>query len=453
MRGAVERGARNAFRNVTRTVAIVFILSVSICLALVMFLSLKTVNAKIESVKSSVGNTITVAPAGVRGFEGGGNLLTSTNAKTISEIPHVLNVIQLLSDRLSPGTDTTLQASLSAGSFGNRQRQQEQAPPADSGSTGTSATQQRSFAMPITVTGTNCLGNFSALNLTSFSVTSGMAFDVNSSENVAMLGKDLAAKNNLKAGDAFTAYGNTITVQGIFDGGNTFANSSLLMPIGAVQKLSSQSGGVSNMIVTVDTVDNLDSVKAAISSKLGSEVDVTTSQEQVSQIISPLESIKTISVYSLIGSLVAGAIIIFLTMLMIVRERRREIGVLKAIGGSNFIITSQFMVESLVLTLTASVIGIFGGIYLSNPILNAMVSSASSSATQARTGGFGGGAGMMRLAMGGGFRGTLQNLHAVVGYQVILYGILVALLIAILGSAIPAFLLSKVRPAEVMRAD
>ena len=32
---------------------------------------------------------------------------------------------------------------------------------------------------------------------------------------------------------------------------------------------------------------------------------------------------------------VAGAIIIFLTMMMIVRERRREIGVLKAIGASN----------------------------------------------------------------------------------------------------------------------
>lgn len=446
--GPIKRGVKNAFRNVTRTVAIVFILSVSICLALVMLLSMKTVTSKIESVKSSVGNTVTVTPAGVRGFEGGGNLLTTTDAKGVEGTPHVLNIVQLLNDRLTPGTDTTLQASLTAGSFGNRQRQQQTPQPGDAN---VPSGRTRNFTPPITVTGTNCLGNFAALNLTSLSLTSGQTFDVNSADKVVLIGKDLAAKNNLGIGSTFAAYNDNLKVIGIFDGGNTFANSSILMPLATVQNLSSQSGSVSSMIVTVDSVDNLDSVKTTISSKLGAAADVTTSQEQVNQIIQPLESIHTISFYSLVGSLVAGAIIIFLTMLMIVRERRKEIGVLKAIGGSNFIITTQFMVESLVLTLMASVIGIVGGIYLSNPILNAMVSGSSGSNGQTAAGRFGGG-GAIRAA-GVGLRATFSTLHAVVGYDLILYGLLAAVVIAVIGSAIPAYMLSKIRPAEVMRAD
>jgi len=54
---------------------------------------------------------------------------------------------------------------------------------------------------------------------------------------------------------------------------------------------------------------------------------------------------------------------------------------------------------------------------------------------------------------GRGFQSTLQNIHATVGYEIILYGLLGAVIIAIIGSAIPAFLISKVRPAEVMRGE
>ena len=60
---------------------------------------------------------------------------------------------------------------------------------------------------------------------------------------------------------------------------------------------------------------------------------------------------------------------------MIVRERRREIGVLKAIGASNINITIQFVIESLVLTLCGAIVGTIVGVFANNPVLKSFGSS------------------------------------------------------------------------------
>ena len=79
---------------------------------------------------------------------------------------------------------------------------------------------------------------------------------------MALVGKDLATKNNLSVGSTFTAYGQTITVKGIYDTGNTFTNAGVIMPLPALQTLSSQDGDVTSAIVTVDSVDHLDATVA-----------------------------------------------------------------------------------------------------------------------------------------------------------------------------------------------
>ncbi|MEI6144581.1 MAG: FtsX-like permease family protein [Candidatus Berkelbacteria bacterium] len=463
--GTIIRGFKNAFRNSIRTISIVLILSISIAMALVMLESLKTVQGKIDSVKSSIGNTINVSPAGMRGFEGGGTLLTAQNASDIKTISHVTQVVETLSGRL-----TTIGVDTSSNPFGRNESTSTNAqtsltappverPAGDTGSGRVVANGQdvtgKTFSMPITVTGINDLSNLSALNATSFTIESGSKIDASSSANEALVGKALASKNNLTAGGTFTAYGQTITAKGIFDAGNTFANGGIIMPIATVQNLSSQSGQIDSIIVTTDSIDSLSSTQTAIKDKLGTSVDVTTSEQSAQSAVTPLENIKSISLYSLIGALVAGSIIIFLTMVMIVRERRREIGVLKAIGASNISIVSQFSVESLVLTLTSSVVGMILGVILSNPILNVLVNNSSSttSTAGAARGGFGGPGGQAVMRFAGGAGNAVRNLHAAVGWQIILYGLGAAVIIAIIGSALPAFFISKVRPSEVLRSE
>src|SRR5476651_1572709 len=95
----IIRGVRNAFRNTIRTGGVTIILALSVGLALVMLLSLKTVQSRIQSVKASIGNSITISPAGARGFEGGGQPLTQANANTAKGVAHVTAVKTSLSDR------------------------------------------------------------------------------------------------------------------------------------------------------------------------------------------------------------------------------------------------------------------------------------------------------------------------------------------------------------------
>jgi putative ABC transport system permease protein len=256
-------------------------------------------------------------------------------------------------------------------------------------------------------------------------------------------------------------------VKGIYDTGNTFTNAGVIMPLPALQKLSSQTGDVTSAIVTVDSVDHLDATVSALEKKLGNSADVVSDASQNADTLSSLDNVKTIATYSLIGALVAGSVIIFLSMLMIVRERRREIGVLKAIGSSNAKISSQFVTEALTLTGMAAVVGVVAGVILSNPVLDALVSSSSSSpngptfsAGPGRGPGGGGGAGGGPIRIGGGltrgftqFGDVLSNVQAHVGISILLYGLLAAVLIAIVGTAFPSWLIAKIRPAEVMRTE
>jgi putative ABC transport system permease protein len=450
----ITRGVRNAFRNVIRTLSIVTILGLSIGLSLAMLLANQAVGQKIESVKATVGNVVNISPAGVRGFDGGGEALTAESIAKVENLDHVTSVGKSLNDRLD--TDNTdLKSAIEAGSLGKRfsqnngQRVIIRGPgPQDSAQTPGGAT--TSFTPPITVIGTTAPTKLSsAQGGGTFKLTDGEVFASNSSEKVAIVGSSLATKNNLKVGSTFTAHGEIIKVVGIFDAGNTFSNNQVIMPLKTVQALSEQTDSFTSVTLTVDSVTNVESVTAAAKDALGDTADVTNDVESTKNTIKPLENIKTISLYSLIGSVTAGIIIVLMTMIMIVRERRREIGVLKAIGASNLKVIGQFTTEAITLTSLSAAIGIIIGAIASNPITKMLLNNATSNEGQALENG---GRMMMRGPIGDVGRG-LQDINAVVGWDIILYGFAAALVIAVIGSAIASFFIAKVRPAEVMRAE
>ena len=444
--GVINRGIKNAFRNNIRTASVVLILSISIAMSLAMSESLKTVEAKISGVKSQIGNFITISPAGIRGFEGGGSLLNEESISKVSQVSGVIRVTKTLTDHLQ-NTTTSLATPIEAGDFGNRQRRQS-----SESFGGQSTSQNHAFAMPLMVTATSDATVTQSLNFSDFKLVSGEIINGSSSENIAMLGTDMATKNNLSVGQTFKAYNTDVKLVGIFDAGNKFGNTQIVMPLATLQNLSGQNGQVNSVLVQTSSIDSLPTVMSAMKTQFGDSADVVSSLDTSKQAVEPLESIKNISVYGLIGSLVAGAIILFLTMVMIVRERRREIGVLKAIGASNALVVSQFAIESLVLTLISSILGIVLGIFLSNPILKMIATNNSSSGPtnpgEAHVA-------MMRVGAGivNGAQGAVRNLQATIDWQIILYGLGAAVIIAILGSALPAYFISKVRPAEVLRSE
>lgn len=450
----ISRGVRNALRSPIRSGAIVLMLAISVGLVLAMLVARSSVNAKIDEVKASTATQITINPAGIQGGVGGGDDLTADQVKTISGTAHVTGVTSTLTDQLG-STDTNLTPSLTLGSFGMRQQRFETG---DGGSTPAGGTQlQRKAPTPRTsVTGTSNPASI----ITSDKLTSGAMIDGSSSDDIALVGTTLATKNNLSLGSTFTAYGATITVKGIFSSGNTFQDNGIIMPLATVQTLTQQPGAVSNVTATADSSENVAGVVSALKSSLGDKADITSQQEQAQNSLAPLENIASLALTGVIGAAIAGAIIILLSMIMIVRERRREIGVIKAIGGTNAKVIVQFMTEALTLTIIGGIIGLGIGVAASGPMTQSLVDSNTSTPTtgiarQASGGGTGSARGFT-----GGFRQVgsqlatnFKTINSTLTPQIFASSVGVILLIAIVGSAIPAWSIARVRPAEVLRTE
>lgn len=464
----VSRGVKNALRSPIRSGAIVLMLAISIGLVLAMLVARSSVEAKISDVKATSGTEVTISPAGVNGFAGGGNPLTSAEVAQIAATPHIASSMSSLSDQLGT-TDTNLTSSLQLGTFGARQQRFESASSStttgesgSSGASGVSNTTRPAPAPRISVTGTTNPNSVST-NGGNLTISSGVTIDGSSSSDVALVGSDLATKNSLAVGSTFTAYGQTITVSGIFTSGNTFLDSGIIMPLATVQTLTNQAGAVSSVKATVDSSDNVTSTVSALKTTLGSTADITSEAEQAAASVSSLQSISSLALAGVIGATIAGAVIVLLAMIMIVRERRREIGVIKAIGGTNAKVILQFMTEALTLTIIGAVVGLGLGVLVSGPMTTSLVqSSSSSSATTTTTSTTGSGTRARGTAgdFGAAFRGGVNQIGAnltqvttAVTPQTFLIAGGLTLLIAIVGSAAPAWFIARVRPAEVLRTE
>jgi len=99
-----------------------------------------------------------------------------------------------------------------------------------------------------------------------------------------------------------------------------------------------------------------------------------------------------------LGTLAAGVIGVSNIMLIVVRERTREIGLRRAIGATPLAITSQILLESVVLTTLAGYLGLVAGVALVEGI-GAALATAGSSAEMFQAPGVGLGDALRALAV------------------------------------------------------
>jgi putative ABC transport system permease protein len=451
----ITRGARNALRSPLRSGAIIAMLAISIGLILSMLVAQSSVNKKIEEVKAATATQVTINPAGIQGGMGGGDPLTAANVATIGSTANIVKTAATLTDQLGT-SDTSLTPSLELGGFGMRQQRFEQdststeaQPPADttSESTGTTTTARPAPTPRTSVTGTN---NPTSV-ITTDKITSGDMIDGSSADLVAMIGSDLATKNSLSVGDTFTAYTKTFTVKAIYTTDNTFQDSGVIVPLATLQSATDQTGAVTSVTATVNTSDNVASTVTALKTALGDTADVTSQEEQATASLKPLQSIASLALAGVIAAVAAGAMIILLAMIMIVRERRREIGVIKAIGGTNTKVIGQFMSEALTLTVIGGIVGMAIGILASGPITQSLVSNQST--TTANTASGPGQNARGPRSFNQQLTANLTDVTSAVSPQTFAISAGLVILIAVIGSAVPAWAIARVRPAEVLRSE
>lgn len=90
------------------------------------------------------------------------------------------------------------------------------------------------------------------------------------------------------------------------------------------------------------------------------------SQEDATEVVGVIGGVLTVLLSSIAAiSLIVGGIGIMNIMLVSVTERTREIGLRKAVGATYKEIMSQFLVESVLLTLLGGLIGVFFGVLIS----------------------------------------------------------------------------------------
>ena len=135
--------------------------------------------------------------------------------------------------------------------------------------------------------------------------------------------------------------------------------------------------------------DMLSRFEAELRAKgLPDDYGVKTDESSLEHMVEPVENLKSLSFTFLIIIFVLGAVIMLLLSVIAVRERKYEIGVLRAMGMKKKKIALGLWTETIVITCICFVIGMGVGTVLSQPVSDSMMagqmqSSASGASTLA----------------------------------------------------------------------
>lgn len=153
---------------------------------------------------------------------------------------------------------------------------------------------------------------------------------------------------------------------------NANANRTIFIPIENTQMIDSKAS-IQNMIAMLKHTDHIDTLKKQIERLIHRAApELKVFIRSPAQIIENMEKQSQIFtlLLGLIGgiSLLVGGIGIMNIMLVSVAERRREIGIIKAVGATRKHIIYLFLTEAVILSLFGGGFGVITGIVLSNTI-------------------------------------------------------------------------------------
>ncbi|EAD4091079.1 ABC transporter permease [Listeria monocytogenes] len=264
-------------------------------------------------------------------------------------------------------------------------------------------------------------------------LTSGVAItSADKDKNVAMVEENLAEENDWKVGDSFTVTssdGNTkitLKIVGIYkttDSGSDMAqNFSFLNPYNKVYvpytvantiKGSDYKNTVDSAVYTMDDAANISAFEKE--AKKVDSIDWDTFKLDANdtlyqQMIGPINSVASFSKNVVYIVSIAGALILGLLVMMQVRDRKYEMGVLLAIGEKRGKLIAQFFVEILIVALVSFGLAAASSHYVAQLAGNQLLAQQNSSTNETTTSTENRGPGGGGQGGPGGFGQSVSNL-------------------------------------------
>ena len=299
----------------------------------------------------------------------------------------------------------------------------------------------------------------------------------------ALISSDLADLNDLTVGDTITAVGELqdpdggtskdisyeLTVVGIYD--------DLTEPYGEMPMQNAYTNTRNQILTTYETVlqnydsafrgmqingsyfltspDLLDEFESEVRAKgLSDTFTLTTDEAAYDQIVGPVEGLSSVSTTFMIVVVALGSVIIALLSSMAIRERKYEIGVLRAMGMKKSLVSAGLWTESLILTAVCLVAGLGIGSLIAQPVTNFLLAGQVTAVEEAgQAEGIGAGMGMPP-GIGGGVGATdvepLTELAVGLTPEAIGQIVLVAFLLATIAGGIAIARITKYEPMKIL---
>lgn len=209
--------------------------------------------------------------------------------------------------------------------------------------------------------------------------------DIDESRKVAVIGYRLKQdlfKDEDPLDKIISIYGVNFKVIGVFtDPGGEREEQQAYIPVSTSQKVFGAGDDIRNMLFTIKMSENFeeaaklsDQMATAIENELkaihtvspddNSAVRVFNRLEEAQQIYSLIATIQAVFWFIGIGTIVAGVVGVGNIMIIIVKERTKEIGIRKALGAQPNSIIGMILQEAIFVTMFAGLFGLVFGLGL-----------------------------------------------------------------------------------------
>ena len=177
------------------------------------------------------------------------------------------------------------------------------------------------------------------------------------------IGYLIAESAGVGIGDYLTLNGKDVEVTGIFEEGSSSYDYAGIMPFAAAEEVYETNGKATEILIEPEDLSLVEDIKATIEE----ENDDLMAMTFTDALETARESTSTITIMTLgiglVASLVA-AIGIVITMYTSVMERRRDIGIMKAVGAKKSFIIINMLQESVMLSLASGILGVFVSLFM-----------------------------------------------------------------------------------------